>query len=257
MTVKIAVNGAAGRMGRAVMETVALSDGATLAAAYDLEAEPESPAAPVGIHQAEALDPAGFDVLIDFSSPDGVLAALERCAAAGKAAVVGATGFDDEQRARVKAFADSIPLLVAPNMSLGMNLCFKLLRSATEALGEEADVEIVEAHHRYKVDAPSGTALRMGEIIADALGLDLERCAVYGRRGKTGVRPDKAIGFHSIRAGDVFGEHVASFSFAGEEIEIRHRASSRLAFARGAVRAAIWLAGRAPGRYGMDSVLGL
>ena len=256
MTVKIAVNGAAGRMGRAVMETVTLSDAVTLVAAYDLEAASDD-AAPVGIRQADAMDPAGFDVLIDFSSPDGVLAALERCASQGKAAVVGATGFDAAQRARIRAFADLIPLVVAPNMSLGMNLCFQLLRSATEALGEEADVEIVEAHHRYKVDAPSGTALRMGEIVADTLGLDLARCAVYGRQGKTGVRSDKAIGFHSIRAGDVFGEHTVSFSFAGEEIEIKHRASSRLAFARGAVRAAVWLSGRAPGRYGMDSVLGL
>lgn len=257
MTVKIAVNGAAGRMGRAVMETVTLSDAATLVAAYDLEAESGGDAAPVGIQQAGTMDPAGFDVLIDFSSPEGVLAALERCAVEGKAAVVGATGFDAGQRTRIKAFADSVPLVVAPNMSLGMNLCFQLLRSATEALGEEADVEIIEAHHRYKVDAPSGTALRMGEVVADALGLDLARCAVYGRQGKTGVRPDKAIGFHSIRAGDIFGEHVASFSFAGEEIEIKHRATSRLAFARGAVRAAVWLAGRSPGRYGMDSVLGL
>ncbi len=257
MAVKVAVNGAAGRMGRAVMEAVALSDDAVLVGAYDREVAPESDTAVTAIQDADAMDAAAFDVLIDFSTPDGALAALERCAAAGKAVVIGTTGFDDAQRARIEALADSVALVIAPNMSLGMNLCFQLLRRATEALGDEADVEIIEAHHRYKVDAPSGTALRMGEIVADTLGLNLAHCAVHGRYGKTGVRPDKAIGFHSIRGGDVFGEHTASLSFAGEEIEIKHKASSRLAFARGAVRAAVWVAGRTPGAYGMDNVLGL
>ncbi len=257
MTIKVAVNGAAGRMGRAVMEAVALSDAAVLAGAYDREVPSESGATILPIRDAGAMDTAAFDVLVDFSTPDGAVAALERCAGAGKAVVVGTTGFDGAQGARIKALADSVPLVIAPNMSLGMNLCFQLLRRAVETLGDEADVEIIEAHHRYKVDAPSGTALRMGEIVADALGLDLARCAVYGRQGKTGVRSDQAIGFHSIRGGDVFGEHTASLSFAGEEIEIRHKASSRLAFARGAVSAAVWVAGRAPGMYGMDNVLGL
>ncbi len=257
MTVKVAVNGAAGRMGRAVVEAVALSDAAVLADAYDREMVSASGALPVAVQEAGTIDPAGFDVLIDFSVPDGAMAALERCADAGRAAVVGTTGFDDVQRARIKALAESMPLVIAPNMSLGMNLCFQLLRRAVEVLGDEADIEIVEAHHRYKVDAPSGTALRMGEIAADALGLDLSRCAVYGRQGKTGVRREKEIGFHSIRGGDVFGEHTAMLSFAGEEVEITHKASSRLAFARGAVSAAVWAAGHAPGLYGMGDVLGL
>ena len=254
MPIKVAVHGAAGRMGQAVIEALELSDDAALAGAYDVEAAFDEA---MTIEEAGALDAAGFDVLVDFSSPAGALAALERCAAAGKAAVVGTTGFDAAQRARIKTLADSMPLVIAPNMSLGMNLCFQLLRHAAGVLGEEADIEIIEAHHRYKVDAPSGTALRMGEVVADALGLDLASCAVYGRRGNIGVRPDKVIGFHSIRGGDVFGEHTASLSFAGEEIEIRHRASSRLAFARGAVSAAVWVSGRAPGCYGMNHVLGL
>ena len=252
MTFRVAVNGAAGRMGRAVVEALVLSDAATLAAAYDREAKPGD-----NVLGADALDTSIFDVLIDFSTPEGALAALERCASAGRAAVVGTTGFSDTQRVRLTGFAASVPLVVAPNMSLGMNLCFQLLRRATEVLSNEADIEIIEAHHRNKVDAPSGTALRMGEVVADVLEVDLARCAVHGRQGKTGVRPDKAIGFHSIRAGDTFGEHTALFSSVGEEIEIRHRASSRSAFARGAVAAAVWVVSRLPGVYGMDDVFGL
>ena len=255
MAVKIAVNGAAGRMGQTVIEAASLSDDVVLVAAYDRGDVPESSA--VRIQDVAEMDPGGFDVLIDFSTPDGATCALERCAEAGKAAVVGTTGFDGAQRERIKAMSASIPLVIAPNMSLGMNMCFQLLKYAAEALGDEADIEIIESHHRYKVDAPSGTALRMGEIIAAALGTNLEKCAIYGRSGKTGVRPDRAIGFHSIRAGDIFGEHTASFSFAGEEIEIKHKAYSRLAFARGAMSAAVWVAGHSPGCYGMEDVLGL
>ena len=256
MTIKVAVNGAAGRMGRTVTEVIALSDAVELAAAYDCETSPAVAATPE-IRDVQALDAAVFDVLIDFSIPDGALAALERCAAAGKSAVVGTTGFDGLQQERIKVLSASMPLVIAPNMSMGMNMCFRLIRRTAEVLGNEADVEIIESHHRYKVDSPSGTAIRMGEVIAEALDLDLSSHAVYGRRGHTGVRPDHAIGFHSIRGGDVFGEHRALFSFAGEQIEIRHKASSRLAFARGAVSAAVWVAGREPGRYRMEDVLEL
>ena len=255
--VKVAVNGAAGRMGRAVMEAVSLSDVTTLVAAYDRKDMPVGNVAPIAVCDSGMLDPGKFDVLIDFSTPDGSLAVLESCADAGKAAVVGTTGFDNGQIERIRALAGKMPLLVAPNMSLGMNMCFQLIKHLAEALGNEADIEIIEAHHRYKVDAPSGTALRMGEIIAAALGGNLADCAVYGRRGNTGVRSGKTIGFHSIRGGDIFGEHTVSFSFAGEEIEIKHKASSRFAFARGAVSAAIWIAGRDAGYYNMDNVLEL
>ena len=251
VTVKIAINGAAGRMGQAVAAALALSDAAELVAAYDRKAASGS-----GVLESGAMDTGAFDVLIDFSTPAGALSALEHCAGAGRAAVVGTTGFDDAQRARAEEFADTIPVVIAPNMSTGMNLCFLLLRRAAQALGPGADVEIIEVHHRDKVDAPSGTALRMGEIVADVRGVDLARCAVYGRRGETGARSDQDVGFHSIRAGDAFGEHAALFSCAGEEIEIRHKALSRSAFAHGAVSAAVWVAGRPPGLYGMDDVLG-
>ena len=253
--VKVAVNGAAGRMGRAVTEAVSLSDSVTLVAAYDSREIPAGAAAPVAIRAADSIDPDGFDALIDFSTPDGSMAALESCARAGKAAVVGTTGFSNAQIERIKALSAEMPLLISPNMSLGMNVCFQLIKHLTETLGSEADIEIIEAHHRYKVDAPSGTALRMGEFIADALGVSLADCAMYGRQGNTGVRSDRTIGFHSIRGGDIFGEHTASFSFAGEEVEVRHKASSRFAFARGAVRAAVWIAGRGAGCYSMENVL--
>ncbi len=253
--VKVAVNGAAGRMGRAVAEAVLLSDMVTLTAAYDNREVAADGAVPIAIQAAGSIDPDGFDVLIDFSTPGGAMAALESCARVHKAAVVGTTGFSNAQLARIKALSATMPLLISPNMSLGMNACFQLIKRLTEALGSEADIEIIEAHHRYKVDAPSGTALRMGEFIADALGVSLNDCAVYGRHGNTGVRSDRTIGFHSIRGGDIFGEHTASFSFAGEEVEIRHKASSRFAFAYGAVRAAVWVARRDAGCYSMENVL--
>ena len=242
-------------MGRAVTEAVSLSDTVTLVAAYDNKEIQADAATPVAIRAANSIDPDEFDVLIDFSTPDGSMAALESCAPAHRAVVVGTTGFSSAQIERIKTLAGEMPLLISPNMSLGMNICFQLIKRLTEALGSEADIEIIEAHHRYKVDAPSGTALRMGEFIADALGVSLADCAVYGRQGNTGVRSGKTIGFHSIRGGDIFGEHTASFSFAGEEVEIRHKASSRFAFARGAVCAAVWVAGRSAGCYSMENVL--
>ena len=199
---------------------------------------------------------ADFDVLIDFTRPEATLAALDPCIALNKAIVIGTTGFTAEQRAVVDAAAQKIPLLIAGNFSIGVNLCLKLLEDAARALGEGFDVEVVEAHHKHKVDAPSGTALMMGEAVAQALGRDLKDCAVYERYGHTGAREGQTIGFSTIRGGDVVGDHTVMFLGDGERVEITHKASSRANFANGAVRAAAWLAGRGPGLYTMRQVLG-
>jgi 4-hydroxy-tetrahydrodipicolinate reductase len=198
-----------------------------------------------------------FDVMVDFTLPKASLDNIEACARLKAKAVVGTTGFDQAQRSRIAELAKDMALVLAPNMSVGVNLCFKLIDMAASVLGEEADVEIIEAHHRHKVDAPSGTAVRMGEIVASALGRDLARCAVYGREGHTGERARETIGFETVRAGDIVGEHTVMFAGAGERVEIVHRASSRLNFARGALRAARWLSGRDSGLYDMQDVLGL
>ncbi|MDX1605885.1 MAG: 4-hydroxy-tetrahydrodipicolinate reductase, partial [Candidatus Competibacterales bacterium] len=189
--------------------------------------------------------------------PAATLEHLEHCRTVGRSLVIGTTGFDPQQRERIAAAARDIPVVFAPNMSAGVNLCLKLLQTAARALGDEVDIEIIEAHHRHKVDAPSGTALRMGEEVARALGRNLEDCAVYAREGHTGERHPGSIGFATVRAGDIVGEHTVMFADAGERIEITHKASSRLTFARGAVRAARWLSGRGPGLYDMQDVLGL
>ncbi|OOG23344.1 4-hydroxy-tetrahydrodipicolinate reductase, partial [Thioalkalivibrio denitrificans] len=198
-----------------------------------------------------------FDVLIDFTRPEGTLAHLEICRKAGRAMVIGTTGFSEEQKQVIRDAAKEIPLVFAPNMSVGVNLCLKLLDLAARVLGDDVDIEVIEAHHRHKVDAPSGTALRMGEVVAEALGRDLAACAIYGREGHTGERDPKTIGFETIRAGDIVGEHTVMFAGAGERVEITHKASSRMTFARGAVRAAGWLSGRPAGLYDMQDVLGL
>jgi 4-hydroxy-tetrahydrodipicolinate reductase len=198
-----------------------------------------------------------FDVVIDFSTPQATREHLAICRQAGKGMVIGTTGLDEADRRRLQEAADQIGIVFAPNMSVGVNLCFKLLEIAARVMGEEADIEVIEAHHRHKVDAPSGTALHMGEVIAQALGRDLRRCAVYGREGHTGPRDRQTIGFETIRAGDVVGEHSVWFALEGERVEIAHKASSRMNFARGAVRAAEWLTGRAEGLYDMQDVLGL
>jgi 4-hydroxy-tetrahydrodipicolinate reductase len=197
------------------------------------------------------------DTVIDFTRPEATLDHLEICRDAGKSLVIGTTGFDAEGKQRILNAGQSIPIVFAPNMSVGVNLCLKLLDIAARVMGDEADIEIVEAHHRHKVDAPSGTALRMGEVVADALGRDLKKCAVYGREGITGERRRETIGFETIRAGDVVGEHSVWFAADGERVEIVHKASSRMTFARGAARAAAWLIERAPGCYDMQDVLGL
>ncbi len=184
---------------------------------------------------------------------------LAFCAANGKKMVIGTTGLNESQKEELKQAAEKTALVFAPNMSVGVNLCFKLLEIAAKALGDDGgyDIEVIEAHHRHKVDAPSGTALRMGEVVADALGRDLKTCAVYGRQGQTGARPAKEIGFETIRAGDVVGDHTVLFATEGERIEITHKASSRMTFAKGAVRAAGWLGDKQTGLYDMQDVLGL
>jgi 4-hydroxy-tetrahydrodipicolinate reductase len=198
-----------------------------------------------------------FDVLIDFTRPEVTLKNLEICRAAGRRMVIGTTGFTPEQARQVADAAKDIAIVMAPNMSVGVNLCFKLLETAARILGDEVDIEIIEAHHRHKIDAPSGTALRMGEVVANALGRNLKQCAVYGREGVTGERDRNTIGFATVRAGDVVGDHTVLFAGLGERVEITHKASSRMTFAKGAVRAAGWLVQRERGLFDMQDVLGL
>ncbi len=198
-----------------------------------------------------------FDVLIDFTAPAATLAHLELCRRHGKRIVIGTTGFSDEQKQWIEAASGDIGVVFAPNMSVGVNLCFKLLDVAARVLGDDVDIEVIEAHHRHKVDAPSGTALRMGEIVAEALGRDLNDCAVYGREGISAARERKTIGFETIRAGDIVGEHTVMFAAEGERVEITHKASSRMTFASGAVRAAGWVMSQPAGLYDMQDVLGL
>jgi 4-hydroxy-tetrahydrodipicolinate reductase len=198
-----------------------------------------------------------FDTLIDFTRPEVTLANLQHCVSNNKNIVIGTTGFTDEQKQMITAAGQSIGIVFAPNMSVGVNLCFKLLELAARVMGNEVDIEIIEAHHRHKVDAPSGTAVRMGEVVAEALGRDLADCAVYGREGITGERERGTIGFETIRAGDIVGEHTVMFADIGERVEITHKASSRMTFANGAVRAANWLQDQSNGVYDMQDVLGL
>lgn len=265
MTTKVAVSGASGRMGRSIIEIVQQTDGVTLTAAID---RPDGPAlgmdagelagvGRLGVSIAADLKDADFDVLIDFTRPEATLAYLETCTRAGRKLVIGTTGFDAAGKQCIAAAAAHTAIVFAPNMSVGVNLCFRLLDIAARVLGEESDIEIVEAHHRHKVDAPSGTALHMGEVVAAALGRDLREHAVYGRQGVTGQRDHRTIGFATVRAGDIVGEHTVMFAAPGERVEIVHKATSRLNFARGALRAAQWLAGRERGLYDMQDVLGL
>ncbi|SEN50046.1 dihydrodipicolinate reductase [Pseudomonas sp. ok272] len=198
-----------------------------------------------------------FDVLIDFTLPHVMLENLAFCRKAGKAMVIGTTGLDSAQKQLLVEAGKDIPIVFAANFSIGVNLSLKLLDMAARVLGEEADIEIIEAHHRHKIDAPSGTALRMGEVIASALDRDLDKVAVYGREGHTGVRERETIGFATVRGGDVVGDHTVLFACEGERLEITHKASSRMTFAKGAVRAALWLDGREPGLYDMQDVLEL
>lgn len=213
---------------------------------------------PVDLPLSTDVEPERFDVVIDFTRPEGTLALIEACRGAGVAVVIGTTGFSAEQRAIIGTAARELPIVLAPNMGVGVNLVFGLVDTAARALGDEDyDIEVIEAHHRHKVDAPSGTALRIGEVAAEALGRDLDDCGVFSRQGHTGERERGAIGFATVRGGDIVGEHTVLFAGAGERIEITHRAASRMVFARGAMRAARWLSQRPPGLYDMQDVLGL
>ena len=262
---RIAISGAAGRMGRMLIEACRAAEGVELTAACErgdspfigIDAGELVGAGTIGIAVRPELDAGTFDVLIDFTRPEGTLAQLELCRRAGRRMVIGTTGFSEDQRTAIAVAAEDIAIVFAPNMSVGVNLCFKLLELAARALGDEVDIEVIEAHHRHKVDAPSGTALRMGEVVAEALGRDLKTCAVYGRQGTIGERRPGTIGFETIRAGDIVGEHTVMFAGSGERVEIVHKASSRATFAGGAVRAARWVGGREKGLYDMQDVLGL
>jgi 4-hydroxy-tetrahydrodipicolinate reductase len=264
---RVAVTGVSGRMGRALIEACHHDPQLRLGAALD---RPGSTAVgrdagelaglgPIGVTVRDDLKAAlgDFDVLVDFTRPEASLDYLAACAAAGKKVVIGTTGFDAAGKEQIAAAARKTAVVFAPNMSVGVNLCFKLLDLAARVLRDDVDVEIIEAHHRHKVDAPSGTALRMGEVVAAALGRDLKTCAVYGREGVTGERARPTIGFATVRGGDIVGDHTALFAGEGERVEITHKASSRMTFARGALRAAAWLKDRGTGLYDMQDVLGL
>jgi 4-hydroxy-tetrahydrodipicolinate reductase len=240
---KVAVTGASGRMGKMLIEAVQAAEDCTLHVTLDK-----------GDDVRAGL--AGADVLIDFTRPEATLAHLALCAELGVRAVVGTTGFDAAQKAEIARLAERTAIVFAPNMSVGVNVVLKLLDMAARAMNEGFDIEIVEAHHRNKVDAPSGTALQMGQVVADALGRDLKQCAVYGREGVTGVRDPSTIGFVTVRGGDIIGDHTVLFAGTGERIEISHKASSRAIYAQGSLRAARFLAGKKVGLFGMNDVLG-
>lgn len=264
---RIAVMGAAGRMGKTLIEAVQQAPGAGLTAAVD---RPDSTLVGADAGELAAIGRIGvplsgdldrvvdeFDVLIDFTHPTVTLKNLAFCRKHNKAMIIGTTGFSVEEKQLLAQASKDIPIVFAANFSVGVNLCLKLLDTAARVLGDDVDIEITEAHHRHKVDAPSGTAVRMGEVIADALGRDLKKVAVYGREGQTGARERETIGFATVRAGDIVGDHTVLFAADGERVEITHKASSRMTFAKGAVRAALWLDGREPGLYDMQDVLDL
>lgn len=264
---RVAVVGAGGRMGRTLIQAISSTPDLKVTAATErhdsnLIGTDVGELAGVGA-LGVALSPSlakvvdDFDLVIDFTAPEATLLHLDICREHRKKSVIGTTGLDPTQKARVTEAAQDVAIVFAPNMSVGVNLCLKLLDLAARVMGEDADIEIIEAHHRHKRDAPSGTALRMGEVVADALGRDLAEVAVYGRHGQSGERDPKTIGFETIRAGDVVGEHSVWFATEGERVEIAHRASSRMTFAKGAVRAARWLDDRSQGLYDMQDVLGL
>jgi 4-hydroxy-tetrahydrodipicolinate reductase len=264
---RIAITGAAGRMGRSLIEACDQMEGLDVTVALE---HPESSLLGSDAGELAGLGKLGilvggdinaviddFDVLIDFTRPEPTLANLAACRQAGRRMIIGTTGFSEDQKAEIAAASRDIAVVFAPNMSVGVNLCLKLLDTAARVLGDAVDIEVIEAHHRHKVDAPSGTALRMGEVVAEALGRELKDCAVYGREGHTGERDRNTIGFETIRAGDIVGDHTVLFAGTGERVEITHKASSRMTFANGAVRAAGWIMEQGTGLYDMQDVLGL
>jgi len=262
---KVAVAGSSGRMGRALLETVLQSGDLKLVAALEARGNPavgkdagELVGSPCGVKVSDDAVKAvtGCDVLIDFTRPEGTAAHLAACRKQGVRMVIGTTGFSEVRKQSIADAARDIAIVMSPNFSVGVNVAFRLLAVAAAALGKGYDVEIVEAHHRHKVDAPSGTALRMGEVVAQALGRDLAKVAVYGREGVTGERKDETIGFATVRGGDTVGDHSVMFIGAGERLDISHHASSRANFAGGALRAARWVASKKTGLFDMADVLG-
>ena len=263
---RIAIAGSAGRMGRTLIEAVQLADDMRLAVALERAGSPfigrdagELVGAPCGVAITDDFDAAlaEADCLIDFTRPAGTLAHLAACRRRNVAMVIGTTGMETEQKLQIQDASRDIPIVFAPNMAVGVNLVFKLLDVAARILNQGYDIEVIEAHHRHKVDAPSGTALRMGEVVAEALGRDLKGCAVYGREGLTGERDSSTIGFATVRGGDIVGDHTVLFAGIGERVEITHKAASRMPYAQGSLRAARFLAGRKNGLFDMQDVLGL
>jgi len=263
---RICVAGASGRMGHMLVEAVSHADDCRLSGALDLPGSPAiglDPAAFIGLSSGIAITSdlamglSNTDALIDFTRPEGTLAHLQVCRQLGVNLVIGTTGFTEAQKAEIAAAAQDIAIVMAPNMSVGVNVTLKLLEMAAKALSTGYDIEIIEAHHRHKVDAPSGTALKMGEVIATALGRDLKNCAVYAREGVTGERDPSSIGFATIRGGDIVGDHTVLFAGTGERIEISHKSSSRVSYAQGSLRAVRFLHGRKAGLFDMADVLNL
>ena len=264
--IRFAIAGAGGRMGRTLIEAVLKAPDAALAAALEMPGSPllgkdagELVGSPCGVAVSSDMEAAlsQADCLIDFTRPEGTLAHLAVCRKHGVHAVIGTTGFSAEQKLAIQDAAREVPIVFAPNMAVGVNAVFKLLDMAARILNEGYDVEVVEAHHRHKVDAPSGTALRMGEVVAQALGRSLAECAVYGREGHTGERPATQIGFATVRGGDIVGDHTVLFAGTGERVEITHKAASRMPYALGSLRAARFMRSKANGLFDMQDVLGL
>lgn len=265
--IRIGIVGAAGRMGQCLVKACEAGEELVLTAALERPNEPSVGQdagevagigkldIPISTHLDEVIE--AFDVLIDFTRPEATLAAIDVCRQHGTRAVIGTTGFTPEQRLQIEDAARRMAIMLAPNMSVGVNLSLKLLEMTAKIMGRDCDIEVIEAHHRYKVDAPSGTALRMGEVVAEALGRDLRDCAIYRREGQTGERKQETIGFSTIRAGDIVGEHTVMFADDGERVEISHKATSRMTFANGAMRAARWIMAKPNGLYDMQDVLGL
>ena len=263
---RIGIVGAGGRMGRMLIEACLKDEQLSLGALFDTPGSPVigktagelvGMASDVVVTDDLATGLKNIDCLIDFTRPQGTLHHLELCRQAGVGIIIGTTGFEAEGKEAIAAAAKDIPVVFAPNMAVGVNLVFKLLDTAARILNQGYDIEVVEAHHRMKIDAPSGTALRMGEVLATALDRDLKECAVYGREGVTGERDPSTIGFATIRGGDIVGDHTVMFCGLGERVEITHKASSRQPYALGSLRAARFIAGRASGLFDMQDVLGL
>jgi 4-hydroxy-tetrahydrodipicolinate reductase len=263
--INVAITGSGGRMGRTLIEACSRTAGLRLSAAVERpgssmigsDAGELAAVGKLGVAIRASLTGLDYDVLVDFTRPEATLDYLDSCRRSGRRMVIGTTGFDEAGKSKISAAAREIPIVFAPNMSVGVNLCFKLLETAARVLGDSVDIEIIEAHHRFKADAPSGTALRLGEVVARALNRDLKQCAVYGRQGITGERARQTIGFVTVRAGDIVGDHTVLFAGGGERVEITHRAESRLTFANGALRAAQWLMDKPAGLYDMQDVLSL